>query len=46
MRLARLYVDNRLYKKAREKLNELIKDYPSSPHVAEAKKLLKEIGPN
>jgi hypothetical protein len=45
MRLARLYVDNRLYKKAREKLNELIKDYPTSPHVAEAKKLLKEIGP-
>jgi dienelactone hydrolase len=44
MRLARLYVDNRMYKKAREKLNELIKDYPTSPHVAEAKKLLKEIG--
>jgi dienelactone hydrolase len=46
MRLARLYVDNRLYKKAREKLNELIKDHPSSPHVTEAKKLLKEIGTN
>jgi dienelactone hydrolase len=45
MRLARLYIDNRLYKKAREKLNELIKDYPTSPHVAEAKKLLKDIGP-
>jgi len=44
MRLARLYLDNRMYKKARDKLNELVKDHPSSTHVAEAKKLLAEIG--
>ena len=45
MRLARLYVSNRLYNKAREKLNQLVKEHPTSPHVLEAKKLLKEIGP-
>jgi poly(3-hydroxybutyrate) depolymerase len=44
MRLAKLYLENRLYTKAREKLNQLVKDYPSSPHVQEAKKILKEIG--
>ena len=44
MRLARLYVDNRMYNKAREKLNQIVKDHPKSPPAAEAKKLLKEIG--
>ena len=44
MRLARLYVDNRMYKKAREKLNEIVKNHPTSPPAAEAKKLLAEIG--
>ena len=44
MRLAKLYLENRLYTKAREKLNQLVKDYPTSPHVQEAKKILKEIG--
>jgi hypothetical protein len=44
MRLAKLYVSNRLYNKAREKLNQVVKDYPASPHATEAKKLLKEIG--
>lgn len=44
MRLARLYVDNRMYKRAREKLNEIVKNHPSSPPAAEAKKLLSEIG--
>jgi hypothetical protein len=44
MKLARLYVDNRLYSKAREKLKQLLKDHPKSPHAAEAKKLLSEIG--
>ena len=43
-KLARLYVDNRLYSKAREKLKQLLKDHPNSPHAAEAKKMLKEIG--
>jgi hypothetical protein len=44
MRLARLYLDNRMYKKAREKLNEIVKNHPTSPPAAEAKKLLAEIG--
>lgn len=44
IRLARLYVSNRLYSKAREKLNQIVKDHPSSAPAAEAKKLLKEIG--
>ena len=44
MRLAKLYVDNRMYKKAREKLNEIVKNHPTSPAAAEAKKLLAEIG--
>ena len=44
MRLARLYISNRLYNKAREKLNEIVKDHPASPPAAEAKKLLNEIG--
>jgi hypothetical protein len=44
MRLARLYINNRLYNKAREKLNEIVKNHPSSPPAVEAKKLLNEIG--
>ena len=44
MRLARLYVSNRLYARAREKLNQVIKEHPGSPQVDEARKLLKEIG--
>ena len=44
MRLARLYIDNRMYKKAREKLNEIVKNHPKSPPAPEAKKLLAEIG--
>ena len=44
MRLARLYVDNRMYKKAREKLNEIVKNHPTSLPAADAKKLLGEIG--
>lgn len=44
MRLARLYLDNRMYKKAREKLNEIVKNHPGSAPVAEAKKLLRDIG--
>lgn len=44
MRLARLYVSNRMYSKAREKLNQIVKDHPSSRPAAEAKTLLKEIG--
>ena len=44
MRMARLYINNRLYNKAREKLNQIVKDYPSSAPAVEAKKLLKEIG--
>jgi hypothetical protein len=44
MKLARLYLDNRLYTKAREKLNQLVMDYPKSPEATEAQKLLKELG--
>jgi hypothetical protein len=44
MRLARLYINNRLYNKAREKLNQIVKEHPSSPPAAEARKLLKELG--
>ena len=44
MRLARLYVSNRLYARAREKLNQVIKDHPGSPQADEARKLLNEIG--
>ena len=44
MRLAKLYVSNRLYARAREKLNQVIKEHPGSPQADEARKLLKEIG--
>jgi hypothetical protein len=44
LKLARLYVDNRLYNKAREKLKQLVKDHPNTPQATEAEKLLKEIG--
>ena len=44
MKLARLYIDNRLYNKAREKLKLIEKDHPKSKQAAEAKKLLSEIG--
>lgn len=44
MKLARLYLDNRMYNRAREKLNLVVKQYPKSPSAAEAQKILKEIG--
>ena len=44
MKLARLYVGNRMYNKAREKLNQVVRDHPKSPQAQEAQKLLKEIG--
>lgn len=44
MRLARLYLDNRMYKKARDKLNQIVKNHPGSAPEAEAKKLLRDIG--
>ena len=44
MRLAKLYINNRMYARAREKLNQIVKDHPKSPPAEEAKKLLKEIG--
>ena len=44
LKLAKLYVDNRLYNKAREKLKLIVKDHPASAQAAEAKKLLSEIG--
>jgi len=43
LRLAKLYVDNKMYPKAREKLQTVIDVYPDSPAAAEAKKLLKQI---
>jgi hypothetical protein len=44
LKLSRLYMDNRLYNKAREKLKQLVKDHPNTPQAAEAQKLLSEIG--
>ena len=44
MKLARLYAENRLYGKAREKLKQLVKDFPKSKFVPEAERMLKEIG--
>ena len=44
LKLARLYVENRLYNKAREKLKQLVKDHPGTPQAREGEKLLKEIG--
>ena len=44
LKLARMYTDNRLYNKAREKLKQLVKDHPNTPQAAEARKLLAEIG--
>lgn len=43
-KLAKLYTENRMYNKAREKLKQLLKDHPKSAHVMEAEKLLKEMG--
>jgi hypothetical protein len=44
LKMARLYAENRLYNKAREKLKQIVKDYPTSPQATEAQKVLKEIG--
>lgn len=44
MRLAKLYLDNRMYNKARDKLNLIVTRYPTSAPAAEAQKILKEIG--
>jgi hypothetical protein len=40
---ARLYVDNKVYDQAREKLKWITTQYPETPAAAEAKRLLKEI---
>jgi hypothetical protein len=44
MKIARLYMSNRLYNKAREKLKQLVKDHPNTPQATEAQKLLAELG--
>jgi TolA-binding protein len=41
--VARIYADNRLYPKAREKLRDLIQKHPGTPAAEQAKKLLNEI---
>jgi hypothetical protein len=41
--VARIYADNRLYDRAREKLQEIVKKYPRTPAAEQAKKLLNDI---
>ena len=41
--VARLYLDNHLYPKAREKLREVIQKHPGTPAAEQAKKLLNDI---
>jgi predicted esterase len=41
--VARIYADNRLYDRAREKLQEVIQKYPRTPAAEQAKKLLNDI---
>ena len=43
LRNAKVYIDNQLYKDARDRLNNLIAKYPESPAAKEAKELLKKI---
>ena len=40
---ARLYVDNHQYERAREKLNWIVQNYPTTPAAAEARKILSEL---
>jgi dienelactone hydrolase len=40
---AKLYVDNRVYDQAREKLKWITDKYPETPAAAEARKILKEL---
>jgi hypothetical protein len=44
LKLAKLYVNNRLYSKARAKLKELVEAYPKSASAKEAEGILKQIG--
>ena len=43
LRNAKVYIDNQLFKEARDRLNNLITKYPDSPAAKEAKNLLKQI---
>jgi hypothetical protein len=43
LRNAKVYIDNQLYKDARDRLNNLISKYPDSPAAKEAKDLLTKI---
>jgi len=43
LRNAKVYIDNQLYKDARDRLQNLIAKYPESPAAKEAKELLKKI---
>jgi hypothetical protein len=40
---AKLYVDNRVYDQARERLKWIVTNYPETPAAAEARRMLKEI---
>lgn len=40
---AKLYVNNKVYEQARERLTWIVKNYPETPAAAEARKMLKEI---
>jgi outer membrane protein assembly factor BamD (BamD/ComL family) len=43
LRVSRVYIDNKLYGPARERLTKIVTDYPDTPSVKEAKELLKQI---
>ena len=43
LRNAKVYIDNQLYKDARDRLQNLVAKYPDSPAAKEAKELLKKI---
>jgi hypothetical protein len=40
---AKLYVDNKVYEQARERLGWIVKNYPETPAAGEARRMLKEI---
>jgi hypothetical protein len=44
LRVARIYIDNRMYGQARVRLEKILADYAGTPAAKEAKELLKKIG--
>jgi TolA-binding protein len=46
LRNAKVYIDNQLYKQARERLENILSKYPDTAAAKEAKELLKKIATN